>query len=227
MVSKILVVDDDRDIANLICDILEDEGFETFKAFTGDTALEKIQNQRFDLIILDIMLPNLSGTDILKKVRDDIKTPILLLTAKSKSIDKVLGFELGADDYITKPFDTYELAARVKAHIRRSNMNNSNVDDNSISFKGIVLNRNSYKVAVDGKTIELSTKEFQLLEYLMINANIILTRDKIYDSIWGYEEFGDINTVTVHIKKLREKIDPNNKYIKTVWGTGYKFVGER
>lgn len=227
MVSKILVVDDDRDIANLICDILEDEGFETFKAFTGDTALEKIQNQRFDLIILDIMLPNLSGTDILKKVRDDIKTPILLLTAKSKSIDKVLSFELGADDYITKPFDTYELAARVKAHIRRSNMNNSNVDDNSISFKGIVLNRNSYKVVVDGKTIELSTKEFQLLEYLMINANIILTREKIYDSIWGYEEFGDINTVTVHIKKLREKIDPNNKYIKTVWGTGYKFVGER
>lgn len=233
MEGRILVVDDDKDIVNLVCDILEDEGFEMDKAYAGDSALQKIISKNYDLVILDIMLPNIDGIDICKRVRDKIGTPIILLTAKNNSMDKVLGFEFGADDYITKPFDNYELIARVKAHLRRSRRD---VGDNSsessgelgvIKFKGIEINKNSYEVFIGGKIVELSSREFQILVYLMENSNKVLSREQIYSSIWGYDDFGDINTITVHIKKLREKIDKEDKFIKTIWGTGYKFVGEK
>lgn len=230
MEGRILIVDDDKDILNLISDILEDEGFEVDKANAGNLALQKIISKTYDCIILDIMLPEVDGIDICKRVRDKIGTPIILLTAKNNSMDKVLGFEFGADDYITKPFDNYELVARVKAHLRRSRRSNddgSNEETGIIRFKGIEINKNSYESFINGKGIELSSREFQILLFMMENANKVLSREQIYSSIWGYEDFGDINTVTVHIKKLREKIDFEDKYIKTIWGTGYKFVGEK
>jgi two-component system, OmpR family, lantibiotic biosynthesis response regulator NisR/SpaR len=215
---------------NLISDILEDEGFEIDRAYTGDSALQKIISKNYDLIILDIMLPGVDGVEICKKVRDKIKTPIILLTAKNNSMDKVLGFEFGADDYITKPFDNYELVARVKAHLRRSRRSSEETissDTGIIKFKGIVINKNSYEAFINSKAVELSSREFQILMFLMENANKVLSREQIYSSIWGYDDFGDINTVTVHIKKLREKIDMEDKFIKTIWGTGYKFIGEK
>ncbi|EYE87930.1 regulatory protein [Fervidicella metallireducens AeB] len=229
MNERILIVDDDRDIVELISDILEEEGYEIHKEYNGKGALEKIEENRYDLIILDIMMPGMDGLEVLKKVRDKVESPILFLTAKSKSMDKVIGFEIGADDYITKPFDDYELIARVKAHIRRSKREEkiTYTDDGILKFKGIEINKNSYEVFLEGEKIELSTREFQILCYLMENANLVLTREQIYNSIWGYEEYGDINTVTVHIKKLREKVDKDDRYIKTIWGIGYKFVGER
>ena len=227
---KVLIVDDDRDIVNLISDILTDEGYVVDKCYNGRSAIQKIKSEEFDLIILDIMLPDVDGLEVCKKVRDEIHVPILFLSAKNKSIDKVLGLEIGADDYITKPFDDSELSARVKAHLRRQRRQlDSNNSENSdvIQYKGISLNKNSFEVKVEDVKIEISTREFQILSYMMENPNVVLTREKIYDAVWGYEEFGDINTVTVHIKKLREKLDKDGRYIKTVWGVGYKFIGEK
>lgn len=225
---KILIVDDDKDIVNLVTDILTDEGFVVEKASDGLTALRRIKNNIYNLIILDIMLPDVDGLQICKKIRDDVDVPIIFLSAKNKSVDKVIGFELGADDYITKPFDDNELVSRIKAHLRRqerihtANSKNTEV----IKYDGIQINKNSFEAIVDEKKVDLSTREFQILCYIMENPNRVLTREQIYDGVWGYEDYGDINTVTVHIKKLREKVDKEGKYIKTIWGVGYKFVGE-
>jgi len=228
--QNILIVDDDKDIVNLIKDILEDEGYAVNSAFNGLDALKLIASNKFELLIIDIMLPDINGYEICKKIRDDVTAPIIILSAKNKAMDKVIGFELGADDYITKPFDDNELIARVKAHLRRSKRNESNnpvEKDGLIKFKGIELNKNSYEVYINGLKAELSTKEFQIITYMMEYANIVLTRDQIYNAVWGYEDFGDENTVTVHIKKLREKIDKEGNFIKTIWGVGYKFIGEK
>jgi DNA-binding response OmpR family regulator len=223
-------VDDDKDIVNLISDILEDEGYTVKSAFNGIDALKLITENKFDLLIIDIMLPDINGYEICKKVRDDITAPIIILSAKNKAMDKVIGFELGADDFITKPFDDNELIARVKAHLRRSKRNESTntlVKDGILKFRRIELNKNSYEVYIGELKIELSTKEFQILAYMMEYPNIVLTSDQIYNAVWGFEDFGDINTVTVHIKKLREKIDREDNFIKTIWGVGYKFIGEK
>jgi len=228
--GNILIVDDDKDIVNLIRDILEDEDYTVTSAFNGMDALKLIKSSTFDLLIIDIMLPDIDGYEICRKIRDDVYSPIIILSAKNKAMDKVIGFELGADDYITKPFDDNELIARVKAHLRRSKRNESVSDsakDGIIKFKGVELNKNSYEVYIEGLKIELSTKEFLILAYMMEYANIVLTRDQIYNAVWGFEDFGDVTTVTVHIKKLREKIDSQDKFIKTVWGVGYKFIGEK
>jgi DNA-binding response OmpR family regulator len=225
--NKVFIVDDDRDIVNLINDILTDEGYEVEKAYNAKEALEKINEDHFDLIIIDIMLPDIDGLEICRKIRDSIDVPIIFLTAKSKSIDKVIGLEIGADDYITKPFDDNELAARVKAHIRRQKRASANIGSSpSVKYDGIEINKNSYEVFVEGEKVELSTREFQILAYMMDNPNIVLTREQIYNNVWGYGDFGDINTVTVHIKKLREKVDKGDKFIKTIWGAGYKFIGK-
>lgn len=230
MNGRILIADDDKDIVNLIRDILEEEGLETESAHSGEEAVQNILAKSYDLIILDIMMPGMDGYEVCRKVRDITQVPIIFLSAKNKSMNKVLGFELGADDYITKPFDTFELAARVKAHLRRSKRNDEKKQsglEGILRFKGLEINKNSYETFVEGIKVELSTREFQILSCLMENANIVLTREKIYESIWGFEDYGDINTVTVHIKKLREKVDKEDKHIKTIWGVGYKFVGER
>ena len=218
--AKILIVDDEMDIAELISDVLVDEGYETVIRNDGLSAIETIKKENFDLIILDIMMPGMSGVEVCNKVRENVSSPIIFVSAKNQIIDKILGFEIGADDYITKPFIVEELVARVKAHIRRSNRNEIS---NVIKIGTIEINLESYEVFKDKKQVELSTREFELLSYLMKNAGIVLTKEKIFDSVWG-TDYNEIGTVAVHIKNLRSKLDPEEKYIKTVWGIGYKFI---
>ena len=218
--SKILVVDDELDIALLIKDVLEDEGFSTTAIDSSKKALELVQKEKFDLILLDVMMPEMSGTTLCTKIREITSSPIIFVTAKTSTLDKLVGFEVGADDYITKPFIIEELVARVKAHIRR---NNRVEVSNIIKIGEIEINLDSYEVYKNNSLIDLSTREFELLAYLMKNAGIVLSKEKIFNSVWG-ENYGEIGTVAVHIKSLRNKLDPDEKYIKTIWGLGYKFI---
>lgn len=222
--AKILIVDDEVEIAELINDILKEEGYEIDISNTAEDALTRINNN-YDLIILDVMLPGMSGTTLCSLIRDKVKCPIIFVTAKVQTVDKLVGFEIGADDYITKPFVNVELIARVKANIRQNNrlFNSDIYNKNIIKIGDIEINKDSYEVKKDGTIIELSTKEFDLLFYLMNNAGIVLSKDQIYNAVWG-SNYGDIGTVAVHIKNLRNKIDKNDQYIITVWGVGYKFV---
>ena len=219
--EKILIVDDDIEIAELISDILIDEGFDTVIKYNAEDALIEIENYYFDLIILDIMLPNKSGTYLCNLIRDKVDCPIIFVSAKSQVIDKLVGFEIGCDDYITKPFVNAELVARVKANIRQNNRNNK-IETNIIKIGDIEINKSSYEVKKDKNIVELSNKEFELLYYLMSNSGIVLSKEQIYNSVWG-NSYGDIGTVAVHIKNLRNKIDNNEEYIITIWGVGYKF----
>lgn len=220
--TKILIVDDEQDIAQLISDVLKDEGFDTVIKNDGYAAIEEVKNNHFDLILLDIMMPNLSGTETCNKIRDLVSCPIIFVTAKNQTIDKLLGFEIGADDYITKPFVIEELVARVKAHIRRENRANIS-PSNIIKIGDIEINKESYEAKKKGEPVVLSTKEFELLSYLMSNAGVVLSKEQIYNAVWK-TEYGDIGTVAVNIKSLRKKLDPEEKYIITIWGLGYKFV---
>ena len=221
--SKILIVDDEQDIAELISDVLKDEGYETVIKNDGTSAIEEINNNAdYDLIILDIMMPKVSGTDTCKEIRGKVSCPIIFVTAKTETLDKVLGFEVGADDYITKPFEIEELVARVKAHLRRESRKNT-TDSNILKIGGIEINKDNYEVKKNNELVTLSTKEFELLSYLMSNAGTVLSKEQIYNSVWK-TEYGDIGTVAVNIKSLRKKLDPEEKYIITIWGLGYKFV---
>lgn len=219
---KILIVDDETAIAELISDVLVDEGFETEIKNDGYSAIEAINSKKYDLILLDVMMPNLSGIELCNKVRDTVSCPIVFVTAKNQTLDKLLGLEIGADDYITKPFVIEELVARVKAHIRRENRTNQS-SNNIIKIGCIEINKDSYEVKKRGQTVTLSTKEFELLSYLMSNAGVVLSKEQIYNSVWK-TEYGDIGTVAVNIKSLRNKLDKEEKYIITIWGLGYKFV---
>ena len=220
--SRILIVDDEKDIAELISDVLQDEGFETVIKNDGYSAIEEVKNNHYDLILLDIMMPNLSGTETCSKIRDLVTCPIVFVTAKNQTIDKLVGFEIGGDDYITKPFVIEELVARVKAHIRRYKRPNIS-ETNIIKIGDIEINKESYEAKKNGKQVILSTKEFELLSYLMSNAGVVLSKEQIYNAVWQ-TEYGDIGTVAVNIKSLRKKLDPEEKYIITIWGLGYKFV---
>lgn len=232
--TRILVADDDREIVKLISDSLQDEGFEVLPAYNGAEVLSLLKESEVSLVILDIMMPEMDGLEVCRRVRNDIGIPIVLLSAKSREIDKVVGLEVGADDYITKPFSINELVARVKAHLRREKRTNpavpvkpTNTDENVIQFDDLTIHKGTYEVFKNQMKIELSTKEFQILVYLIENRNLVLKREQIYDAIWGIgSDFCDLNTVTVHIKNLRNKLDPESRYIKTVWGTGYKFAGD-
>lgn len=222
--GKILIVDDDVAIAQLIADALEDEGFETAIAFDGQSAYSYVLSNSADisLMTLDIMMPGLSGIDLCKRVRDVVSCPIIFVSAKSKTVDTVLGLEIG-DDYIAKPFVVEEFVARVKAHLRREQRNSGDYQGDIIRIGEIQINKGSYEVHKAGKLIPVSTREFQLLQYLMENAGKVLTREAIFSNVWD-TEFGDIGIVAVNIKSIRDKVDPKNEYIKTVWGMGYKFV---
>ena len=223
--NRILIVDDDVSIASLLSDALEDEGFETVIKTDSKEAYEYIsaEGSALSLITLDIMMPELSGIDLCKFVRNKVKCPIIFISAKGKSIDAMVGLEAGADDYIAKPFVVEELVARVKAHLRREERNSEKNTDGIIRVGDIEIRTGSFEVYKNGESVYFSTREFQLLQYLMENAGKVLTREEIFGHVWD-TEFGDIGTVAVNIKSVRDKIDPNNEYIKTVWGVGYKFV---
>ncbi len=225
MMSKILIVDDDISIAQLISDALEDEGFETEIKTDGKSAYDYImQNgKEITLISLDIMMPEISGLDLCRFIRSKVNCPIIFVSAKGKTVDAVEGFEAGGDDYIAKPFVVEEFVARVKAHLRRETRMFGETQDGVIKVGDIEIHTGSYEVFKKGKIVPFSTREFQLLQYLMENAGKVLTREQIFSHVWD-TEFGDIGTVAVNIKSIRDKIDSDNEYIKTVWGVGYKFV---
>jgi DNA-binding response OmpR family regulator len=219
---KILIVDDEVEIAELISDVLTDEGFTT-KVITDSTkVIDHLSSNNYDLIILDIMMPYVSGKEICIKIRDKVSCPIIFVTAKTQTHDKVDSFNIGADDYITKPFIIEELIARVKAHIRRDNRP-INTNKQIIKIGDIEIDKERYTVKKDNELINLSTKEFELLSFLMTNAGTTLSKEEIYNKVWQ-TEYGDIGTVAVNIKSLRNKLDPEEKYIITIWGLGYKFV---
>ncbi len=226
--SKIVIVDDDLDIAHLIADALEDEHLDTIvfdDAFAAQSYINASPHE-IGLITLDIMMPGLSGLDLCRTIRDKVDCPIIFVSAKGKTLDTVLGLEMGADDYITKPFVVEEFVARVKAHLRREKRSNTLPEEGVIRVGEIQLRVGSYEVFKNGKSVQFSTREFQLLQYLMENVGKVLTREQIFSHVWD-TEFGDIGTVAVNIKSIRDKIDPDNKYIKTVWGVGYKFINVR
>lgn len=221
--EKILIVDDENDIAELISDILEDEGYPTTIKNSGNDAIAEIKENDYDLILLDVMMPDISGTEVCANIRNHTSSPIIFVTAKTALSSKLVGFEVGADDYITKPFVNEELVARVKAHLRREERIEKKNNNNVIEIGEIKLNKESFEVYKNGNLITLSTKEFELLSYLMENAGIVLSKEQIYQSVWK-NNYGDIGTVAVNIKSLRNKLDTEEKYIKTIWGMGYKFV---
>ena len=226
--GMIVIVDDDPAIAHLIADALEDEQLETIVFENPGAALNYILSAPRDisLILLDIMMPNLSGMEICRTIRDKVDCPIIIVSAKGKTLDTVLGLEMGADDYISKPFVVEEFVARIKAHLRREKRTALSPEEGVIRVGEIQLRVGSYEVYKNGQVVPVSTREFQLLQYLMENVGKVLTREQIFSHVWD-TEFGDIGTVAVNIKSIRDKIDPDNKYIKTVWGVGYKFINAR
>lgn len=227
--EKILVVDDEKDLCMIVCDYLKNEQYNVEASYDGQDALNKFNLYKPDLVILDIMLPKIDGMEVCRSIRSKSKVPIIMLSAKSGDVDKILSLGLGADDYITKPFSPGELVARVKAHLRRyTSLSGNEHEDNILDFGDLVINNSSYTVTYKGENVILSAKEFELLSFLASNPYQVFTREQLYDKIWGFGDYGDITTVTVHIRKIREKIEENPAspvYIKTVWGVGYKFEG--
>lgn len=224
--KKILVVDDDADIVRLISDSLSLEHFEVETAFSGREAIQKIERMQIDFLILDIMMPEMDGLEVCRRIRPHYHMPILFLSAKSQDFDKVIGLEVGGDDYMTKPFSVYELLSRVKAHFRRMDRLVESLKQAELpTVSPLSLNEQTYEVWMYGKKMDFSTREFQILLYLTQHPNQVLTRDQIYENVWGFD-YGDINTVTVHIKNIRKKLGLENEFIKTIWGVGYKFVPE-
>ena len=223
MARKILAVEDDRNISDLIRMYLEKEGFEVTAAFDGGTAVEKFREIQPDLVLLDIMLPVMDGWAVCQKIREVSRTPIIMLTAKSEVFDKVTGLEMGADDYIVKPFEMKELIARINAVLRRTEI----PDDTRkrLVFDKLVIDLDSYELIVDGKKIDTPPKELELLYHLASTPNRVYTRNQLLDEVWGFDYFGDSRTVDVHIKRLREKVEnvSDEWELKTVWGVGYKF----
>lgn len=226
--SKILIVEDEESIADLEKDYLELSGFQVQVENTGDIGLKRALNEDFDLLILDLMLPNVDGFEICKKVRENKNTPIIMVSAKKDDIDKIRGLGLGADDYMTKPFSPSELVARVKAHMSRyERLIGSNMQENEmIEIRGIKIDKTARRVYINDEEKTFTTKEFDLLTFLAQNPNHVYTKEELFNKIWDMESIGDIATVTVHIKKIREKIEYNTakpQYIETIWGVGYRF----
>lgn len=228
MKYKILVVDDDQNIAELIRLYLEKEMYSVKIAYDGKKALDAFYQWAPDLVILDIMMPNMDGYEVCKQIRKAGNIPIIMLTARGEVIDKVLGLELGADDYIVKPFDPKEFLARVKAVLRRT-QNNDMVKDEKLVFPGLTIDKNDYTVTIQGNRLELPPKEMELLYFLASRPNQVFTREQLLEKVWDYDYIGDSRTVDVHIKRLREKLhdDMGRWEIKTVWGVGYKFEVKR
>ncbi len=227
---NILLVEDDLEISRLAAKYLLKEGFKTDSATNGREALSFIKSNVYQMIVLDLMIPYIDGYEVLRIIRENNNhVPVLIISAKADNTDKVLGLELGADDYLTKPFSIEELIARVKAQIRRYMHFNTNEGQKDIvlRYKDIVMNVNTYELSIDSKSIILTSKEFDILKLLMTNPKKIFTKANIFNAVWGEEYIGDENTVMVHIRRLREKIEPNPsqpQYIQTIWGIGYKLT---
>ena len=222
--QKILIVDDDLHIAELISLYMMKDGYETQEVYDGREAVKMAASFQPDLILLDLMLPGLDGYQVCTEIRKTSRVPIIMLTAKGETFDKVLGLELGADDYVVKPFDSKELVARVKAVLRRYEPKQEEVDKNLLKFDGLEINLSNYSVAYNGKTLDFPPKEFELLSFLAQNPNRVFTREQLLDRIWGYEYVGDTRTVDVHVKRIREKLNSEDEWgIRTVWSVGYKF----
>ena len=222
--SKIMVVDDDSNICELLRLYLEKEGYDTILAENGTQALEKFDREKPDLILLDIMMPQLDGWQVCREIRKKSQCPIIMLTAKGEVFDKVLGLELGADDYGVKPFEAKEVVARVKAVLRRSGIQNDK-KVKEVRYDGLYINMENYELRIRGKQVDTPPKEMELIFHLASNPNRVFTRDQLLDEVWGFEYYGDSRTVDVHVKRLREKLDgvSDQWNLKTVWGVGYKF----
>ena len=224
--AKILIIDDDINICELLRLYLVKDGFDAEVITDGITALNTFSTIQPDLILLDIMLPGMDGWQICREIRKTSQVPIIMLTAKGETFDKVLGLELGADDYITKPFETKEVVARIKAVLRRSGTQNAVADTpKEVAFDKLSINLTNYELKVDGNPIDTPPKELELIFHLASNPNRVYTRDQLLDEVWGFEYYGDSRTVDVHVKRLREKLEGvSDKWeLKTVWGVGYKF----
>ena len=223
--QKILIVDDDSNICELLRMYLNKDGFDTAIASDGEEAVDLVLKYKPDLILLDIMMPRLDGWQVCREVRKTSEVPIIMLTAKGEVFDKILGLELGADDYISKPFDTKEVLARIKAVLRRSNEKSKRNAIREVRFDKLVINLTNYELIVDGNRIDTPPKELELIFHLASNPNRVYTRDQLLDEVWGFDYYGDSRTVDVHVKRLREKLEGvSDKWaLKTVWGVGYKF----
>lgn len=217
---KIMVVDDESRMRKLVKDFLGKRGYEVIEAEDGEVAVDKFFEQNdISLIILDVMMPKMDGWQVCREIRQYSKVPIIMLTAKSDEKDELLGFELGIDEYISKPFSPKILVARVEAILRRTN----NGGEENVEIGGISINKTAHEVTVDGKLIELSYKEFELLTYFVTNEGVALSRERILNNVWNYDYFGDARTIDTHVKKLRSKLGEKGDCIKTIWGMGYKF----
>lgn len=225
--SKILIIEDEKNIAELERDYLEVNGLESDIAATGEEGLKLATTNTYSLILLDLMLPGVNGYELCKKLRQTLDIPILMVTARKEDIDKIRGFDRGADDYIVKPFNPNELIARVKAHISRYNrLTHREQKHSDIHIKGLLIQSDSRRVFINGEEKTFTAKEFDLLHFLATNQNIVFSKEHLFERIWGYDSVGDNTTVTVHIRKIREKIeeDPSNpQFIETIWGVGYRF----
>lgn len=218
---KILVIDDESRMRKLVRDFLTKKGYEVLEASNGEEAMEIFyEDKEIDLLILDVMMPKMDGWEVCREVRKTSKIPIIMLTAKGDERDELLGFELGVDEYVTKPFSPKILVARVEAILRRSSTGN---DDGITKAGDITMNKNAHEVFVDDQPVELSYKEFELLAYFIDNQGIALSRERILNNVWNYDYFGDARTIDTHVKKLRSKMGEKGNYIKTIWGMGYKF----
>ena len=222
MTNKVLMIDDDENICRLVKLNLEKEGFQVLVAYDGESGLDLVSRENPDLILLDIMMPGMDGVEVLRQIRKDRTTPVVMLTAKADTFDKVLGLELGADDYITKPFDTKELTARIKAVIRRTGQEEE--DSEVVRYDNLEISLANYEVKYFGKKLEMPPKELELLYFLASHPGKVFTREQLLRQVWEFDFYGDSRTVDVHIKRLREKLTGNQNWeIKTVWGVGYKF----
>lgn len=226
--QRILIIEDELSIAELERDYLEVNGFVSDIAITGEEGLEKAKTNKYDLILLDLMLPGMDGFELCKQLRKTLDIPILMITARKEDIDIIRGFDRGADDYIEKPFNPNELVARVKAHLARyERLVNRNEATNNIEVKELLIDQHSRRVYVSGVEKIFTAKEFDLLVFLATNPNRVFSKEHLFERIWGFDSMGDLATVTVHIRKIREKIeaDPSKaKYIETIWGVGYRFI---
>ena len=217
---KILVVDDESRMRKLVHDFLAKQGYVVLEAENGEEAVDIFfSDKNIDLIILDVMMPKMDGWQVCREIRQYSNVPIIMLTAKSDERDELMGFTLGVDEYISKPFSPKILVARVEAILRRANA----TQEEAMEIGGIVLDKSAHSVKIDGQPVDLSVKEFELLEYFLTNKGVALSREKILNNVWNYDYFGDARTIDTHVKKLRSKMGEKGDYIKTIWGMGYKF----